>query len=104
MKIHPTSLLLVLTVLAVLCGWGPTESQLSAHAEPAQHPSAAHPVDNESSRNPLKLPLKDPRIEVHKAERRLFLYSAGKILRTYKIGLGLSPIGDKERQGDHRTP
>ena len=55
-------------------------------------------------RQPLKLPLKDPRIEVHKAERKLFLYSDGHLVRTYKVGLGLSPSGDKERAGDRRTP
>jgi murein L,D-transpeptidase YafK len=55
-------------------------------------------------RQSLKLPLKNPRIEVHKAERKLFLYSSGHLVRTYKVGLGLSPIGDKVRAGDRRTP
>jgi murein L,D-transpeptidase YafK len=52
----------------------------------------------------LSLPLESPRILVKKAERRLFLYSGGKLVRTYRIGLGLSPVGDKVRQGDRRTP
>jgi murein L,D-transpeptidase YafK len=26
------------------------------------------------------------------------------LVRTYRIGLGLSPLGDKVRQGDRRTP
>ena len=50
------------------------------------------------------LVLKSPRIVVKKAERKLFLYSDDKLVRTYRIGLGLSPIGDKIRQGDRRTP
>lgn len=62
------------------------------------------PVGVGEQRQPLKLPLKDPRIEVHKAERRLFLYSDGHLVRTYKVGLGLSPSGDKVRAGDRRTP
>ena len=55
-------------------------------------------------RLPLKLPLKDPRIVVTKNERRLELFSAGRVVRRYKIGLGLSPVEDKIRQGDRRTP
>lgn len=53
---------------------------------------------------PLKLPLLSPRILVKKSERKLFLYSAGKLARTYHVGLGLSPVGDKVREGDRRTP
>jgi len=34
----------------------------------------------------------------------MLLFSADKLVRTYRIGLGLSPVGDKVRQGDHRTP
>jgi murein L,D-transpeptidase YafK len=32
------------------------------------------------------------------------LYSEGVVVRRYKIGLGLSPVEDKVRQGDRRTP
>ena len=55
-------------------------------------------------RSPLKLPLRDPKIVVKKAQRQLLLFSAGKLVRTYRIGLGLSPVGDKVRAGDRRTP
>jgi murein L,D-transpeptidase YafK len=51
-----------------------------------------------------QLPLTLPRIVVKKAERRLFLYDGNKLVRTYRVGLGLSPEGDKVRQGDRRTP
>ena len=57
-----------------------------------------------SQTKPLKLPLVSPRIVVKKAERKLFLYSGDKLVRTYRVGLGLSPSGDKVRQGDRRTP
>ena len=56
------------------------------------------------SRSPLKLPLRDPKIVVKKARRQLLLFSGGKMVRTYRIGLGLSPSGDKVRAGDRRTP
>jgi len=52
----------------------------------------------------LKLPLKNPRIVVFKSKRRLELYSNGALVRTYRVGLGLNPIADKQRQGDRATP
>lgn len=52
----------------------------------------------------LKLPLKNPLVVIAKGKRRLELYSAGALVRTYKIGLGLNPIPDKARRGDHATP
>ena len=52
----------------------------------------------------LKLHLKNPPIVVTKSKRRLELYSDGALVRTYKVGLGLNPIPDKIRQGDHATP
>lgn len=57
------------------------------------------------SRNPpLILPLTKPSIVVKKGQRQLLLFSDGKVVRTYRIGLGLSPVGDKVRAGDRRTP
>jgi murein L,D-transpeptidase YafK len=44
------------------------------------------------------------RIVIEKAARRLILLQGGKEVRTYHIALGFSPVGDKERQGDGRTP
>jgi murein L,D-transpeptidase YafK len=49
------------------------------------------------------LPLVD-RVVVHKSERRLLLMHGGNIVRSYHVALGLSPIGQKERSGDFRTP
>jgi murein L,D-transpeptidase YafK len=50
------------------------------------------------------LDVKNPRILVKKAQRKLFLYSGDHLIRTYRVGLGLSPVGDKVREGDRRTP
>jgi murein L,D-transpeptidase YafK len=41
---------------------------------------------------------------VRKAQRRLYLMDGDKVVRSYKIALGLEPIGPKERDGDFRTP
>ena len=43
-------------------------------------------------------------IVVHKAKRQMLLVREGKVIRRYKIGLGQSPVGHKQRQGDSKTP
>jgi murein L,D-transpeptidase YafK len=43
-------------------------------------------------------------VVVHKAERKLYLYHGTKLLGEYKVALGLSPVGQKERERDFRTP
>jgi murein L,D-transpeptidase YafK len=50
-----------------------------------------------------KLPAVD-HVVVRKAERKLLLMHGDSIVRTYKIALGLNPVGTKERSGDFRTP
>jgi murein L,D-transpeptidase YafK len=44
------------------------------------------------------------RIVVNKAKREMLLLRDGKPIRRYRIGLGQSPIGPKQRQGDSKTP
>lgn len=67
-------------------------------------PSLGHHVKISQYKPALRLPLKNPRIVVMKSKRQMELYSAGSIVRTYKIGLGLNPVDDKRRQGDRATP
>jgi len=43
-------------------------------------------------------------IVVFKSSRRLVLYSNGRPIRDYSIGLGWAPTGDKSFEGDGRTP
>ena len=64
----------------------------------------AKPKPSFQDTSPLKLPLSNPSIVVKKSRRQLLLFSDGKLVRAYHIGLGLSPTGDKVRQGDRRTP
>ncbi|MHC4666330.1 MAG: L,D-transpeptidase family protein [Planctomycetota bacterium] len=52
----------------------------------------------------LGTPLPNPSIVINKEERRLYLYSSSQIVRSYPIGLGSQPVGDKLRHGDGRTP
>jgi murein L,D-transpeptidase YafK len=87
----------VAIVLVVVCqttlAWQPgTRSSPEDETQPAQR------------RSPLTMPLTKPKIVVRKASRELLLYSSDKLVRTYHVGLGLSPLGDKVRAGDRRTP
>ncbi len=43
-------------------------------------------------------------VVVRKADRRMYLMDGDTIVRSYKIALGLNPVGPKERDGDFRTP
>ena len=53
----------------------------------------------------INLPeLKNPRIIVKKADRKLQVFDGEKLVKTYRIGLGFAPVGDKEKQGDGKTP
>lgn len=43
-------------------------------------------------------------VVVRKSQRRLYLMRGESVLRSYKVALGLNPVGHKERSGDFRTP
>lgn len=44
------------------------------------------------------------RVLVEKSQRKLHLLEDNKIFRTFDIALGIAPLGDKQREGDFRTP
>ena len=48
--------------------------------------------------------LENPRLVVKKKERKLQVFDGGKLVKTYKIALGFTPNGDKEIEGDGKTP
>ena len=47
---------------------------------------------------------KADRIVVEKKDRKMTLFQNGKILKSYDISLGRSPLGAKEKEGDKKTP
>ena len=49
-------------------------------------------------------PERADRVLVEKSARRLTLLREGRVLATYPVSLGFSPIGHKQREGDGRTP
>ncbi len=94
----------VLVFLAACCSFSCVQQPTSARPPIAPVASVENKAVPAAHQAALKLPLKDPRIVVYKAKRRLELYSDNAVVRTYKIGLGLNPVPDKVRQGDRATP
>jgi murein L,D-transpeptidase YafK len=48
--------------------------------------------------------LENPRLVVKKSERKLYVFDGEKLIRTYDMVLGFAPVGDKEKEGDGKTP
>jgi murein L,D-transpeptidase YafK len=48
--------------------------------------------------------LNKARIIIHKKRRKLELFDGKTLVKTYEIVLGKTPVGDKEIEGDGRTP
>jgi len=91
------ALTLAVIVLAS-AGW----SRSNAFPPALRHPTldAADSLETTS----IAVPVIDPRIVVTKHKRRLHLFSGENLIKTYRVGLGLSPVEDKNRAGDRRTP
>jgi murein L,D-transpeptidase YafK len=49
-------------------------------------------------------PLVADRVVVRKSERRMYLMHGDTVLRSYRVALGLNPVGPKVQEGDSRTP
>ena len=70
----------------------------------ASTPPSADPIHSFQEDHPLPLPLKNPSIVVYKGKRQLELFANGKLVRTYRVGLGFNPVDDKTKEGDGCTP
>ena len=44
------------------------------------------------------------KVVVDKGDRKLYLIKEGEAFRTFDIALGIRPVGDKEHEGDFKTP
>jgi hypothetical protein len=53
---------------------------------------------------PLPLDSKADLVVVRKMARRLELYQGDHLLKAYGVSLGRHPLGQKQQQGDGRTP
>lgn len=99
---HLTTLavcVLVVLVIGLACHQRTAGKERQAQRSPSRESDS--PMQEKEN---LKLPLKDPRIVLFKSKRQLELYSNGAVVRTYRVGLGLNPVDDKQREGDRATP
>jgi len=78
---------------------------IAAVAAHAEAPLSSSAIATSSSNLGLDagLQLAD-QVVVRKGERKLYLMRDGKVLRTFKVALGLRPEGHKQFEGDYRTP
>lgn len=53
---------------------------------------------------PLAAETKADRIVVEKTARRMTLFSGGAALKTYRVAIGRGDPGQKQQEGDRRTP
>ena len=63
------------------------------------------------SRSPVRIDylrhlsdIQSPELFIYKERRRLYVVDGNVVVRDYPVGLGRQPWGDKERDGDGRTP
>jgi hypothetical protein len=67
-------------------------------------PEPNKPLEDLAAGRGITLPLRTPEIVVRKSRRRLYLYEGDILLKSYPVSLGKNPQGQKEREGDGRTP
>ena len=60
--------------------------------------------DSLETETPMLGQLKDPKIVIRKAKRALDVYDGSVLTKTFTIVLGFAPTGDKETEGDGKTP
>ncbi len=101
-RLHKMSFALMFLIFSGLAS--PTNSPLLPALAQPKHSTPESRGGSQTDRPRLKLPLTSPRMVVKKSARKLLLYSGNVLVRTYRVGLGLSPVGDKARAGDRRTP
>jgi hypothetical protein len=75
-------------------GWNPNVGQTDCQTAWGINGSGLSPCDS----------VKDDYIVVRKSARNLALCKNGQVVANYRAGLGFAPVGDKEKQGDGKTP
>ncbi len=88
-------------------GNGFSASKSSAKKQPENSTAQQPPREKEPARIDYLTRLTDivsPEIYVYKEKRRLYVIQSNVLVRDYPVGLGFHPAGDKEREGDGRTP
>jgi L,D-peptidoglycan transpeptidase YkuD (ErfK/YbiS/YcfS/YnhG family) len=96
-----------LLALAVSFAMGSAVSAATGYNKPLrQDPESARVQADPSVSDTSAVagPLLADRVVVRKSERRLYLMHGTSVMRSYRVALGLNPVGPKEQEGDSRTP
>ena len=99
---RPAALALALALAIGLAA--PGASAIGKPQSPAKETTRAEVDSSASDSSAIPAPLLADRVVVRKSERQMYLMHGSKILRTYRVALGLNPVGPKEQEGDSRTP
>jgi hypothetical protein len=105
--------MLVLTVFFSGCSMQNSGTKLDAAGKDRNRSAESHLLQQNTSQEkgsvkvdyltPLAS-IQSPEIYVYKEKRRLYVIQSNVLVRDYPIALGLTPQGDKEKDGDGRTP
>ena len=95
--------LLVLAMCFAMAGTVPATFASGRSLRPAAE-SAREQAGSNVADTAAAAPLLADRVVVRKSERRLYLMNGTNVLRSYRVALGLNPVGPKEQEGDSRTP
>lgn len=107
------ALLALLLVTFPACSMQKSGSKVDSASLDKRAPHTVQASAKEGSRElaPLKVDyltplgsITDPEIYVYKEKRRLYVLQDNVLVRDYPIGLGFTPKGDKQKEGDGRTP
>jgi murein L,D-transpeptidase YafK len=90
--------------LAMAAGPGSDAVQADGDDRFAGHPAAEARLREAAKKARVPFPLEDVVLICRKKDRVLELRSRGKLVRSYRVALGFTPAGHKEREGDGRTP
>ena len=92
-RLYPKKIILLSLAMFILLGVGLTGYKTLAAAN---HFDKGHQTDLAN--------IKIDKVYVDKSERVLKLLSGDRVIKTYHIALGDSPVGHKRQEGDERTP
>ncbi|WP_110955899.1 L,D-transpeptidase family protein [Anaerosinus massiliensis] len=67
-------------------------------------PFKLHTSDFPGILHTMEVKPKQIEVKIYKAERKLVLYGDGEIIGIFKTAFGFAPVGDKEIEGDGKTP
>ena len=101
MSHRPLSLLVLAALLATAAPAVFANGKPQSAGRTTTHAEADASASDTSAVPPQQLA---DRVIVRKSERRMYLMHGETVLRSYRVALGLNPVGPKEQEGDSRTP